>query len=161
MTFQKLSPEELRKHKGVSFTGITTVFICHDGKGKIFLTKRSKNTRDEHGRWDPGGGGLKHGQAIEENMLREVKEEYDVTPLSHEFIGYFDAFRETPEGLSTHWLAMFFAVHVDPKQVKIMEPEMVDDSGWFSLDELPTPLHSQFTLYLPKIINALKAAFST
>src|SRR5690606_8703098 len=120
------------------------VFVCHDGNGKIFLTKRSKNTRDEHDRWDPGGGGLKHCQAIEENLLREVKEEYGVTPLDYEFIGYFDAFRQTPDGLPTHWLAMIFALHVDPKKVKIMEPENVVDQGWFTLDNLPSPLHSQF-----------------
>ena len=158
MTFQKLTPDELRLHKGVSFTGITTVFFCHDGQGKVFLTKRSRNTRDEHGRWDPGGGGLKHGQSVEENLLREVKEEYGVTPKSFEFIGYFDAFRQTSERLPTHWLAMIFAVHVDPEQVKIMEPEMVDDSGWFTLDNLPTPLHSQFKIFLKKFQDKFRTA---
>lgn len=160
MAFQKLTPEELRAHKGVSFTGITTVFFCHDGKGKLFLTQRSKNTRDEHGRWDPGGGGLKHGQAVEQNMLREVKEEYGVVPLGHEFIGYFDAFRQAPDGLPTHWLAMLFAVHVDPKQVRIMEPDMVDDSGWFTLDNLPDPLHSQFPYFLEHFGDKLHQAIS-
>lgn len=114
MTFMKLTAEELRKYKGISFTGITTTFFCHDGKGRIFLTKRSKNTRDEHGRWDPGAGGLKHGQSIEENMRRELLEEYNVKPIKSEFIGYFDAFRKSPEGLPTHWLSMVFAVQVDP-----------------------------------------------
>lgn len=150
MAFQKLTPEEIRKHKGVSFTGITTVFFCHDGKGNLFLTKRSKNTRDEHGRWDPGGGGLKHGQSVEQSLIREVKEEYDAVPLRTDFIGYFDAFRETPDGLPTHWLAMCFAVLVDPKEIKINEPEMVEDSGWFSMDALPEPLHSQFDVFLKK-----------
>lgn len=160
MSFQKLTAEELRAHKGVSFTGITTVFFCHDGNGKLFMTKRSKNCRDEHGRWDAGAGGLKHGQAVEQNMLREVKEEYDVTPLGHEFIGYFDAFRQTPDGLPTHWLCMLFAVHVDPKQVKIMEPDMVDDSGWFTLDNLPDPLHSQMPNFLEQFGIKLHQAFN-
>lgn len=156
MAFQKLSSEELRKHKGISFTGITTVFFCHDGKGRLFLTQRSKNTRDEHGCWDPGGGGLKHGQSVEASLRREVKEEYGVEPLETEFMGYFDAFRESPEGHPTHWLAMCFAVKVDPAKVKIMEPEMVDDSGWFELDSLPEPLHSQFNLIMSKLGRKLK-----
>ena len=42
---------------------------------------------------------------------------------------------------------MIFAVHVDPEQVKIMEPENVDDSGWLGLDALPDPLRSQFALF--------------
>lgn len=156
MSFQKLTSEELRKHKGISFTGITTVFFCHDGKGNLFLTRRSKNTRDEHGRWDPGGGGLKHGQSVEESLKREVLEEYNAVPLRTDFIGYFDAFRETSDGLPTHWLAMCFAVLVDPKQVRVNEPEMVDDSGWFSLDALPEPLHSQFGIFLSKHGETLK-----
>lgn len=148
MTFQKLTPEQLRQHKGLSFTGITTTFFCHDGKGNIFLTKRSKNTRDEHGRWDPGAGGLKHGQAVEANMRRELMEEYGVEPLKSEFIGYFDAFRKNHEGQPTHWVAMCFAVLVDPAKVRINEPDMIDDSGWFTLDSLPTPLHSQFDNFM-------------
>ena len=122
--------------RGVDYIGTTVRFFCHDGNGKLFLARRSKNTRDEHGRWDPGGGGLKHGESVEESMRREVKEEYGVTPLDTQFIGYFDAFRETPEGLPNHWLAMCFAVKVDPDEVTINEPEMVDDSGWFTLDNL-------------------------
>lgn len=148
MSFKKLTAAELRLHKGVSFTGITTVFFCHDGNGRLFLAKRSKNSRDEHGRWDSGGGGLKHGEAIEENLKREVREEYDAEPLKCDFIGYMDCFRETPDGTPTHWLAMYFAVLVDPNEVKINEPEMFDDSGWFTLDKLPKPLHSQFDNFL-------------
>jgi 8-oxo-dGTP diphosphatase len=150
MAIEKLSPEILRKHKGISFTGISTVFYCHDGNGRVFLAKRSKNTRDEQGRWDPGSGGLKFGQSIEGNMLREVKEEYGVEPVKSEFVGYFDAFRNTPDGQPTHWLAMCFAVLVDPVQVKINEPDMVDDSGWFTLENLPSPLHSQFDVFMKK-----------
>jgi 8-oxo-dGTP diphosphatase len=156
MSFQKLTPEELRKHKGISFTGITTVFYCHDGNGKLFLAKRSKNARDEHGRWDAGGGGLKHGQSVEQSLIREVKEEYGADPIRTEFIGYLDAFRKTPEGIPTHWLAMCFAVRVDPKQVRINEPDMVEDSGWFSLDALPQPLHSQIQIFVEKHGETLK-----
>lgn len=148
MTFTKLSAEELRKHKGKSFVGVTTAFSCHDGKGHLLLAKRSKNTRDEHGRWDVGAGGLKHGQAVEDNMRRELKEEYGVEPIKTEFIGYFDAFRTGDDGQPTHWLAMCFAVLVDPAKVKIGEPDMVDEIGWFSLDKLPSPMHSQFDNFM-------------
>lgn len=144
MIHKKLSPQEIRAHKGTSFPGITTPFICHDGRGNIFLSKRSKNTRDEHGRWDTGAGGLKHSQSLADNVRRELKEEYDVVPISVEFLGYLDAFRKNPEGQETHWLAMYFVCQVDPSQVSINEPDMVDDSGWFKLDQLPSPMHSMW-----------------
>lgn len=148
MSFTKLHPDVLRKHKGVSFTGITTAFWCYDGDGRIFLAKRSKNARDEHGRWDPGGGGLKHGLTLVENIRRELKEEYDAEPLRIDFIGYRDVFRTLPDGTPTHWLGMDFAVSVDPTKVRISEPDMFDDSGWFPLDDLPAPLHSQISTFL-------------
>lgn len=150
MTTTKLDPNILRLHKGVSFTGITTVYFCHDGQGKLFLTKRSKNTRDEHGMWDPGGGGLKHGSSLEGNVRREVKEEYDAESATIDFIGYHDVFRCLDDGTKTHWLAMIFAVMVDPAQIKVNEPKMVDDYGWFSLNNLPSPMHSQFETVMQK-----------
>ena len=156
MGFEKLSPDILRQHKGISFTGITTVFLCHDGQGRIFLAQRSKKARDEHGRWDPGAGGLKHGVSVEENMLRELKEEYDTEPLRSDFIGYFDAFRKSPSGKPSHWVALVFAVLVKPAKVKINEPEMLDNSGWFTLDSLPTPMHSQFKIFLDKYEQEVK-----
>lgn len=160
MTTKKLSPEELRAHKGISFPGVTTAFICYDGDGKLFLAKRSKNTRDEHGRWDAGGGGLKHGQSLEDNLRREVKEEYDADALQITFIGYHDAFRTNDNGQPTHWLAMYFAVLVDPAQVKINEPDMVDEAGWFTLENLPEPMHSQFPDFYAKFGSQLKAIIS-
>jgi len=159
MAQRKLSPATLRAHKGVSFTGISTPFICYDKTGKIFMAKRSKNARDEHGRWDCGSGGLKHGESVEESMLRELREEYGVTkPISVDFLGYFDAFRELPDGTPTHWVVLSFAVQVKTADVHIMEPHMVDDSGWFELNALPEPLHSAWsTVFLPQFGDTLKA----
>lgn len=144
MSFTKLTSDQLRKHKGISFPGVTTVFFCHDGKGRVLLARRSANARDEHGHWDPGAGGLKHGQSVIDNLKRELMEEYGVKPKKIDFIGYMDAFRKNVEGLDTHWLAMYFAVLVDPKKVQLKEPDILDKLGWFSLDNLPSPMHSQF-----------------
>lgn len=139
---KKLSSETLRRHKGVSFVGVTTPFLCYDSEGHVFLAKRSKNARDEQGHWDFGSGGLKVGESIESNMRRELFEEYGVEPIKVTPIGYFELFRTLPDGTKTHWVGIAHAVQVDPKKVKIMEPDMFDDSGWFTMDTLPSPLHS-------------------
>ena len=34
-------------------------------------------------------------------------------------------------------------------EVRIGEPEKMDELGWFTLDALPEPLHSQFLPQLP------------
>ena len=44
----------------------------------------------------------------------------------------------------THWIAIMHAVKVDLKEVKIGEPDKIEDIDWFTSDNLPTPLHSQF-----------------
>ncbi|CAN5397715.1 hypothetical protein BH10PAT3_BH10PAT3_4470 [soil metagenome] len=155
MAFKKMTAEELREHKGKSFTGISTAFICYDN-GKILLAKRSNNTRDEHGNWDAGAGGLKFGQSLEENLRREVKEEYNFIPRKIEFLGYIDAFRTAPDGDPTHWLAVYFAVKVNTAELKINEPDLVDEYGWFALDSLPAPMHSQFPAFIDKFGSRLQ-----
>lgn len=121
------------------------------------MAKRSIHARDEHGTWDTGAGGLKFGQTIEASMRRELMEEYGTEPLKIDFLGYYDIFRTLPDATPTHWLGMLHAVKVDPKTVTIMEPDMFDESGWFTLDALPSPLHSMFKpIYLEKFSDELR-----
>ena len=58
-------------------------------------------------------------------------------------------------GEKTHWVALDFKVLVDREKVKNGEPHKFDDIGWFTLDNLPTPQHSQvpnfFRLYKEKL----------
>ena len=146
MSFAKLDQKTLRAHKGKSFVGVSTAVAIMNQKGELFMAQRSKNTRDEHGRWDICGGGLKWGTHIEENICREMAEEFAVTssePLR--FFGFREAFRNDPAGDPTHWVCFDYLI-ILPKEeainVRINEPENFDDCGWFSLDALPQPLHS-------------------
>lgn len=61
--------------KGVDYTGVTVVYLCHDGEGHILFSKRSENCRDEHHTWDPGGGGLEFGDTVENTLKKEISEE--------------------------------------------------------------------------------------
>jgi 8-oxo-dGTP diphosphatase len=142
--------------EGIIRTGVC--FFCHDGAGKFLISLRSKNCRDEQGRWDPGGGGLKFGEKIHDAVHREVQEEYAATPISVEFLGYRDVFREI-DGLPTHWIMFDFKVLVDPVEVKNNEPHKCDGLRWVTLDEImnyPEPIHSQFPPYLEKYQNVLR-----
>jgi len=129
--------------KGIDYIGVTVVFLCHDGKGNYLFNKRGKNCRDEQGRWDPGGGGVDFAEPVEDALRREVKEEYGTEVLSHEFLGYRDIHR-LKDGKKTHWIGLVFKVLVESSKVKNCEPHKFDDLQWFSLDNLPSPLHSQF-----------------
>lgn len=141
--------------KGEDYTGITIVYLCHDGKGNILLNKRSTNCRDEHGKWDPGGGGLEFGDTVENTLKKEIAEEYCTDVLGYEFLGFRDIHREH-NGKKTHWIGLDFKVLVDREKVKNGEPHKFDAVEWFRLDALPSPLHSQFPYFLKEHEKQLK-----
>lgn len=134
---------------GVDCPAVSIVFFCHDGKGNYLFNKRSVNCRDEHGRYDPGGGLLELHETIDELLNRELKEEYAVTPISYEFLGMREMHRSN-EGQKTHWIALDFKVLVDRKLVKNNEPRKFDELIWRTMNNLPSPMHSQFDVAYQK-----------
>lgn len=128
---------------GIDYVGITTPFYCNDEKGNFLFHKRSKKCRDEQGRWDTGAGKLDYGLKLEENVLKEIVEEYGVKGTIQEQIPTQTILREQ-NGILTHWIAVPFFVLVDPKKVTNNEPEKIEALGWYRLDNLPFPLHSGF-----------------
>lgn len=141
---------------GVDHIGVACIFACHDQAGRIVLAKRNETARDERGRWDLGGGSVRFGETLEQAVRREVREEYGVDPLEVTLIHAYSALR-TNAGVPTHWVALLHAVAVDPSQVHLAEPDKFTELGWFDLDHLPSPLHSQIE---PHSLPALRAYFS-
>lgn len=135
---------------------MAVVFFCHDGKGNFLMSHRNKSCRDEHGRWDIGGGGVEFGLTIEENLRNEIKEEYGTDVLQSEFLGFRDVHREK-NGKKTHWVALDFKVLVDRKKARNGEPKKFDEIKWFTLNTLPSPIHSQLPTFLKLYDKKLQA----
>jgi 8-oxo-dGTP diphosphatase len=119
---------------------VSCVFVCHDGRGRVLLARRSSGARDEPGASDTGAGALEHGESFEEAVRREVREEYLAEARSIEPLGVRNILRGDPV---SHWVALLFAVEVDPSAVSVGEPQKFDALDWFGLEELPLPRHSQ------------------
>lgn len=154
---------EIAIRKGIDCVGVTVVYLCHDGNGKILLAKRSNNARDEHGAWDIGGGGLDLHDTVENTLKKEIGEEYCARILNYEFLGYRDVHR-VYNGNKTHWIALDFKVLIDPNSVKNGEPHKFEEVKWFDVNNLPTPLHSQLPTFFRKYnleIKKLKNRQST
>lgn len=141
--------------KGIDYTGITISFYCHDGAGNYVMHRRNERCRDEHGRWDFGGGGLKFGETFEECLYREIKEEYGTVPLACTYMGHDEVFRVHDER-QTHWIGFRYKVHVDRDTVINGEPHKHDMIEWVTLDALPSPLHSQLPNQLTKYEHILR-----
>jgi 8-oxo-dGTP diphosphatase len=124
---------------------VSCVFVCHDGSGRVLLARRSAGARDEPGAWDCGAGAIEFGETFEEAVTREVTEEYATAPLSIDLRGVRNVLRDDPP---SHWVAVVFAVRLDPAAVRIGEPHKFDELGWFTPSVLPSPLHSQLAATL-------------
>lgn len=133
--------------KGIDFTGVAVVYFCHDGQGNFIMSKRNNNARDEHGRWDIGGGALEFTDTVENTLKKEIKEEYGTDVLSYEFLGFRDVHREL-DGKPNHWIALDFKVLIDPKKVKNGEPNKFDDVKFFTFATMPSKIHSQLPTFL-------------
>lgn len=125
---------------GEDFIGISTPFYCYNEDGELLIHKRSNNCRDEQGTWDFGGGKLEFGLSPEENVLKEISEEYGCTGLITKKLPYYTLFRNN-NGKNTHWLALPFFVKVKKEEAKNNEPESIDEIKWVKLNNLPEPLH--------------------
>ncbi|SCG55611.1 ADP-ribose pyrophosphatase YjhB, NUDIX family [Micromonospora echinaurantiaca] len=131
---------------------VSCVFVCYDGAGRLLLARRASGARDEPGTWDTGAGALEFGETFEAAVGREVAEEYSTTPLAVSLLGVRNVLRADPP---SHWVAVVFAVRVDPATVAIGEPHKFDRLGWFTRDALPAPLHSQLPATLAMLPDPL------
>ncbi|MEU8263288.1 NUDIX domain-containing protein [Micromonospora sp. NPDC048999] len=131
---------------------VSCVFVCHDGAGRLLLARRGAGARDELGTWDTGAGALEFGETFDAAVTREVGEEYATSPLAITLLGVRNVLRDDPP---SHWVAVVFAVRVDPATVAIGEPHKFDRLGWYTRDALPTPLHSQVAPTLAMLPDAL------
>lgn len=137
--------------KGIDCVGIAVAFFCHDGAGNVLMSLRSKNARDEHGKWDIGAGGIELGDTVEETLINEIKQEYCADIVKSEFMGYRTVFREH-NGQKTHWIMLDFKVQIDPAQARNGEPHKFDDLRWFPFNSMPRPeeMHSQIPNFIRK-----------
>jgi len=141
--------------KGINYIAVGVVFFCHDGKGNVLLNKRSKKSRDEYETWDLGGGSIEVGERIMTALKREVKEEYCADIINSESLGFRDVHRIDEQGSKTHWIALDFKVLIDRKKVKNGVPDKHSEIKWFKFNNLPKPLHSQFSFFLQKYKDKL------
>lgn len=132
---------------GVDTIGISTSFYCHNRKGEWLLHKRSDACRDEKGMWDSGGGKLEFGLTLEENVLKEIREEYCCKAIIEEQLPAITLIRKTSEEVTTHWIVVPFILLIpeeEEKSVQIGDVEKMSALKWFSFPSLPHPLHSGF-----------------
>jgi 8-oxo-dGTP diphosphatase len=123
---------------GIDYIGVAVGIFIIDKQGKVFLTKRSSHTTNEHGTWEIPGGKVHFGETLENAAKREAKEEYGI---DIELTKQLPAQNHIIPAEKQHWVpTCFMAKIVGSAKPKIMEPEKCDAIGWYSFSELPKPL---------------------
>jgi 8-oxo-dGTP diphosphatase len=119
--------------KGKDYIGVGVGAIIFNDDGKVFLNKRGKKARNESGKWEFPGGGVRFGEKLADALKREVREEFDIEIEVLEQLITEDHILED-EG--QHWVSpTFIARHVSGEP-RIMEPEKCDDFKWVDLEEI-------------------------
>ncbi len=129
--------------KGVDYIGVGVGAAIINREGKIFLSLRGKKVNNEKGKWETPGGGVEFGEILEEAIVREMKEEYNIDIEVIEPLGIHSHIIPDEK---QYWVAPTYISKIKSGTPKILEPEKCDAIGWFTIAEaekLPLSLVTQ------------------
>jgi len=126
--------------QGFDITGITTPFyIIKDGR--LLLHKRGTNCKSGVGQYDPGCGKLEFGLDIEDNIYKEISEEYgiDKDKLEHlEQLPYHMVVGDHGRWLvAAAFLKLKDEVRMKPEPNKVLNPSFYELSKLEHLNLTP------------------------
>lgn len=123
---------------GIDYIGVSIGAVIINDKSEIFLLKRSQNAKNEKGKWEAPGGAVDFWEKREDAVKREMNEELGVDIEIIEVLQVVDEILPLDK---QHWVGTSYLVKIKGKhKPKIMEPAKHDAMGWYSLDDLPTPM---------------------
>ena len=109
-------------------------FIVND-KNQFLLQKRNKIP--EKGYWSIPGGKVEMFETFEEAVVREIKEETDLTIEVVKLCGICDHIVDIPGEPKSHWISPSYICKVISGEPKIMEPTKHLDLKWFDIANPP------------------------
>ena len=123
--------------------GVGVVFLRGD---RVFLAKR----QGAHGEdtWASAGGHLEMGESLEECARREAMEELGVEVGSLRFLCVSNII-----AYGKHYVDIEFLGDIGEQEPRLAEPEAFSESGWFSLNNLPSPLFQAVEYALESLRN--------
>jgi 8-oxo-dGTP diphosphatase len=119
--------------KGVDFIGVGVGAIIVNNEGKLFLSKRGREVRNESGTWEFPGGGVEFGDTLEATLKREIMEEYGVEIAVGDLLDVCDHIIAAE---NQHWVSPSYICTIKSGEPKICEPHKCDEIGWFSPSEI-------------------------
>ena len=132
---------------GIDFPGVGTgLAILRDGK--LLLYRRTRPP--EAGHWNIVGGKVDHMEHSAEACRREAEEE---TGLAVGRVSFLTLSEQVFDTDRHHWVSIIYRTEEIGGEARVTEPEKLPEFGWFSLDDLPSPL-SRFAADAVKALRA-------
>ena len=108
--------------------------VLVDKKGRVLLAKRRFNPKK--GFWDIPGGFLENGEAPEDGMKRELKEELGIKPKIDKLLGVFMGnYTILSEKNSFFTLNFYYLCYLFSGELKPMSD--VEEFRWFGKNKIP------------------------
>ena len=118
--------------KKIPFVGVGCIVVRD---GKLLLV------RNQRGFWSTPGGHLDFGEAPDVCAAREAFEETGVTVSRIQFVAITN---DVLAELGKHYLTVWMRGDADGGSAQIGDTAEIAELGWFSPDQLPSPLHLYF-----------------
>ena len=119
--------------KGVDYIGVGTGAMVFNDRGEVLIGKRGSHATNEVGKWEFPGGGVEFGETCEAEIVREIREEFNIEIEVVEMLDF--ANHILPEE-GQHWVSItFIAQHVGGEP-QILEPTKVEEFKWVEPEQL-------------------------
>jgi mutator protein MutT len=122
---------------GRDYIGVGVGAMVFNAEGKVFLSQRGPQAKNERGYWEFPGGSVEYGETLAAAITREFREEYELEIEVVELLHVADHILPQER---QHWVSPTFIARVVRGTPRIVEPTKCTAIGWFSLAALPEPL---------------------
>jgi 8-oxo-dGTP diphosphatase len=111
--------------------------VCVDDAGRLLLARAAPQL-NQRGRWFLPGGGVHHGEAPTDSLLREIEEESGLTVVLGPLLDVLSDVRTLPDGLSLHTVRIIYRVESWKGTLRAEVGGTTDAVRWVGPDELRT-----------------------
>ena len=116
----------------IPYVGVGCIVVRH---GKLLLV------RNQRGFWSTPGGHLDFGESPDLCAVREAFEETGITVSNVQFVAITN---DVLADVGKHYLTVWMRGDADGVPAQIGDTAEINEIGWFSPDQLPSPLHLYF-----------------
>jgi mutator protein MutT len=120
--------------RGVDYIGVGVGAILVDENGRLFLSKRGEQARNETGLWEFPGGAVEFGETLADALKREMREEYGIEIEVGELLDVVDHILPAE---SQHWVSPTYICCIISGEPRLLEPGKCSAIGWFEPGKVP------------------------